>query len=73
MANFLEFLTAVLSHWIWLSMAVIAFLLSQFVDFGPSRKIVPGLIMFGIGCIIMAFYLAVSGQMTALEHSLHGS
>jgi len=73
MANFFEFLTAVLSHWIWLGMAVIAFLLSQFVDLGPSRKIVPGLIMFGIGCIIIAIYLAVSGQFTALEQSLHGS
>jgi hypothetical protein len=73
MADMVQFLDAVASHWFLLSMAVMAFSLCQFVDLGDNRKVVPVVIMIGIGCIMLAFYLAVNEQLTALNQSLHGT
>jgi len=70
MANLTEFLLVVASHWVWLVMALVSFLACQYVDFGDSRKVVPTLVVIGIGCIIMALYLAVNDQLTALNQSL---
>lgn len=70
MANLKEFLLVVASHWVWLVMALVAFLACQFVEFGDNRKVVPALVIIGIGCIIMALYLAVNDQLTALNQSL---
>ena len=63
MESLTDFTHAVLSHWFLLGLAVTSFLLCQFVEFGDDNKFMPALIVFGLVCIIFAFYLTVSGQM----------
>ena len=64
MTSLTDFIYAVLSHWILLGLAIVSFLLCQFVDLGDDNKSMPYLIVFGLVCILFAFYLTVSGQMT---------
>lgn len=54
-----EFLSAVASHWLLLSMAAIALLYCQFGQFDPDKKVVPALILFALCCILLALYLTV--------------
>jgi hypothetical protein len=60
MDNLGEFLFALASHWLLLSMAVGAILFCQFGQFDGARVIIPTLIVFALGCIILALYLTVA-------------
>jgi hypothetical protein len=70
MADMVDFLKTVLSHWGWLTAALVAFVLSGQLSFieGYKGKLV--LVVVGIGCLIMAVYLALAEQYTALDQFL---
>lgn len=65
MEDLREFALALASHWVLLSMALVAFLLCQFGDFDPDKKVVPVLVAFALGCIIYALYLTVTEPLGA--------
>ena len=60
MENLREFLSAVASHWVLLSMAVISLLFCQFGTFDEDRLVVPALVLFALGCILLVLYLTVT-------------
>lgn len=60
MPDLREFLSALATHWVLLSMALVALLLCQFGRFDPDKKVVPALILFALGCIVYALYLTVT-------------
>ncbi len=62
-----EFLSAVASHWLLLSMAAIALLYCQFGQFDPDKKIAPALILFALCCIILALYLTVTQPLNVIS------
>lgn len=64
------FLKVVLSHWGWLTTAVLAFALSAKADFGEDIKPKVALILIALASLFMAFYLASIDQYTALYESL---
>jgi hypothetical protein len=70
MANLIEFLKTVLSHWGWLAGALIAFILSGQLSFIEGYRAKVALIVVGIGCLIIAVYLALEEQYMALDHYL---
>jgi hypothetical protein len=63
MADLREFLSALASHWVLLSMALVALLLCQFGRFDADKKVVPALILFALGCILYTFYLTVTAPL----------
>ena len=70
MADLIDFLKTVLSHWGWLAGALIAFVLSGPLSFIEGYKTKVALIVVGIGCLVTAVYLALEEQYTALDHFL---
>ena len=70
MEEFTRFLKAVLSHWGWLTAAVIALILSAKMDFGEDYKPRIALVIAAIGCVIVAVYLALDEQYRALNQFL---
>jgi len=64
MENLREFLAAVASHWLLLSMAVISLLYCRFGNFDPDKKMVPILLFFALGCILLVLYLTVTKPLT---------
>jgi len=67
MENLHEFLAAVASHWLLLSLAAGALLAVQFGRFDSDNKIVQALIIFALGCIILALYLTVSEPLAGIS------
>ena len=65
MENLYEFLAAMASHWLLLSMAAIALLYCRFGSFDPDKKVVPLLLFFALGCILLVLYLTVTKPLTA--------
>ena len=70
MADFAEFLKAVLSHWGWLTAGVIGLLWSTKIDLGGNEKVKIVLIVAAVGCFIVAVYLALDEQYRALDKFL---
>ncbi len=60
MENLGEFLLALASHWLLLSMAIGSILFCQYGQFDGAKQIIPTLIVFALGCIILALYLTVT-------------
>ena len=54
-----EFLSAVASHWLLLSLAIGSLLFCQFGHFDDDRVVIP-LIVFALGCILLVLYLTVT-------------
>ena len=69
MEDFIAFLRAVLSHWVWLIMAAAAFVLSIKIDFQDYKSRV-AFIVVAIASVIIAFYLAVEDQFRVLNEYL---
>jgi len=67
MENLGDFLYAVASHWVLLSMAIGSLLFCQFGHFDGARLIMPVLIVFALGCIILALYLTVTEPLTVIN------
>ncbi|HET7007608.1 MAG TPA: hypothetical protein VFK65_19030 [Candidatus Binatia bacterium] len=60
MENLREFLSALASHWLLLSVAVVALLFCQFGSFDPDKKVVPVLVLVALVCILLVLYLTVT-------------
>jgi hypothetical protein len=69
MEDFAAFLGAVLSHWVWLLIAAVAFVLSIKIDFQDYKSRV-AFIVVAIASVIIALYLAVEDQLTLLNEYL---
>lgn len=67
MDNLGEFLSALASHWLLLSMAIGSLLFGQFGEFDGAKLIIPTLIVFALGCIILALYLTVTEPLTVIN------
>ena len=67
MENLGEFLSALASHWLLLSMAIGSLLFCQFGHFDGARLIMPVLIVFALGCIILALYLTVTEPLMVID------
>ena len=67
MENLREFLSALASHWLLLSMAIGSLLFCQFGQFDGGRLVIPALIVFALGCIILALYLTVTEPLTVIN------
>jgi len=62
-----EFLSAVASHWLLLSVAAVSLLYCQFGNFDPEKKAVPALILLALCCIVLALYLTVTQPLNAIN------
>ena len=60
MENLREFLLALASHWLLLSIAVGALLFCRFGNFDQDKKVVPVLILVALVCILLVLYLTVT-------------
>jgi cell division protein FtsW (lipid II flippase) len=69
MQDLTEFVKAVLSHWVWLILAAVAFVLSIKVDFQDYKSRV-AVIVVAIASVIIAVYLAVEDQYRGLNEYL---
>jgi hypothetical protein len=69
MEDFAAFLLSVLSHWVWLLIAAVAFVLSIKIDFQDYKSRV-AFIIVAIASVIIALYLAVEDQLTVLNEYL---
>ncbi len=65
-----EFFRAVLSHWGWLTVAVLALAVYAKVDFGEDIKPRVALVLVALGSLFMAFYLASLDQYRAFYETL---
>jgi hypothetical protein len=73
MAELVDFLKTVLSHWGWLTGALVAFLLSGQLSFIEGYKAKLVLIVIGIGCLVIAVYLTLAEQYSALDQYLRSN
>jgi hypothetical protein len=73
MADLVDFLKTVLSHWGWLTGALVAFSLSGLLSFIESYRAKLVLIVIGIGCLVIAVYLTLAEQYTALDRYLRSN
>lgn len=65
-----EFSRAVLNHWGWLTLAMIAFILYTKANVMKSEKIRMVLILVSIASLIMVLYLVSAAQYRALHEHL---
>ncbi len=67
MENLREFLSALASHWVLLSMAIGSLLFCQFGHFDEDRLVIPTLIVFALACILLALYLTVTEPLMVIN------
>ena len=66
MENLGNFLYAVASHWVLLSMAIGALLFCQFGHYAEDRLVIPTLVVFALACILLALYLTVTEPLMVI-------